>query len=335
MRRLSILWAALLLLLTGCGTQGPPSHSVTVIAMDTVMTITAYGNSESALELAQRRILELDSLLSVTDPDSQIYQLNHAGSQSLSPDAASLLSQALELCRRTGGLLDLTIYPVVRSWGFTTGQYAVPDRDTIAQLLAKVDYTQVGFDPTTNTATLPHGMELDLGSVAKGYTGDVLAALMAEHGVDSALLDLGGNIYAIGAKPDGSAWRIAIRDPLNPGSSLGVVSASNEVIITSGGYERYFEQDGVRYWHIIDPSTGFPARSGLSSVTIVGESGLYCDGLSTALFIMGMEGALAYWRANRDFEAILVSDSGAITVTPGLSDRFSTTQGHAVTVAEE
>lgn len=334
MRRAATL-CLVLMLLASCGTQEPPSHSVTVMAMDTVMTVTAYGDGQNAVELAQTRILELEALFSVTNPDSEIYRLNHTGSQLLSPDTSALLSRALELCRQTSGFLDLTIYPVVRAWGFTTGQYAVPDESTIAQLLANVDYTQVSLDQTTGVAALPNGVELDLGSVAKGYTGDVLAALMAGQGVNSALLELGGNIHAVGSKPDGSPWRVAIRDPLKPNGHLGTVSVSDEAVITSGGYERYFEQDGVRYWHIIDPATGFPARSGLASVTIVGKSGLYCDGLSTALFIMGEKGALDYWRANRDFEAILVSNSGAITVTPGLAERFIPTQGRTVTVAEE
>ena len=166
------------------------------------------------------------------------------------------------------------------------------------------------------------GVELDLGAVAKGYTGDQLMALLAREGIASAIVELGGNVQALGTKPDGSPWRVAVRDPAGDGS-VGVVEVVDQAVVTSGGYERYFEEDGVRYWHIIDPATGWPARSGLASVTVVGESGLLCDGLSTALFVMGREGALEHWRQHRDFEAVLVSEDGSVTITAGLEGRFT------------
>ncbi|MDE6922700.1 MAG: FAD:protein FMN transferase [Oscillospiraceae bacterium] len=289
--------------------------------MDTVMTLRLYqGGGEGALKQAEDRVRELEALLSVTGGDSEVYALNHAGAADLSPDTAELLGAALDLCRRTDGALDVSIYPVLRSWGFTTGEYAVPDDETLAALLARVDYAQVKLDGSA--AALPEGMEIDLGSVAKGYAGDALAALLRENGVTSALLDLGGNIQTVGSKPDGSPWRVAVRDPAGDGT-VGVVEAENQAVVTSGGYERYFEEDGVRYWHILDPKTGRPARNGLASVTVVGASGLVCDGLSTALFVMGLDGALDHWRAHRDFEAVLVSEDGSVTVTAGLEDRFT------------
>ena len=186
-----------------------------------------------------------------------------------------------------------------------------------------MDYRQIrlmGFK-----ATLPDGMEIDLGSVAKGYTGDVLSAFLKENGVTSAMLDLGGNIQTVGSKPDGSSWRVGIRDPEGDGN-LGVVEVVNQAVITSGGYERYFEEDGVRYWHILDPQTGFPARSGLLSVTIIGECGAVCDSLSTALFVMGLDDALDHWRQYRDFEAVFVSEDGSVTITAGLEDGFALSQ---------
>ena len=308
-----------LLLPYGCAPAQPLER--TFFAMDTVMTLRLYeGGDENTLDQAEARVRELEGLWSVTDGASEISTLNHDGSAELSPETADLLRTALGMCERTGGALDISTYPILRAWGFTTGEYAVPEEEEIAALLPMVDYTQVMQDGTC--ASLPEGMEIDLGSVAKGCAGWRLAHLLKENGVTSALLDLGGNIQTVGAKPDGSPWRVAIRNPAGEGN-VGVVEVVDQAVVTSGGYERYFEEDGVRYWHIIDPKTGAPARSGLASVTVVGESGLLCDGLSTALFVMGREGALEHWRQHRDFEAVLVSEDGSVTITAGLEGRFT------------
>ena len=328
MKRLFALCLAFVLL-SGCtpaSTQAAPAWENTFFAMDTVMNVRIYaGGNGALLEAAGDRVRELEGLLSVTDGDSEICALNRGGHAALSGDTAGLLSCALELCERTGGALDVTIYPVLRAWGFTTGEYTVPDGNTIEELLSRVDYTRVALDAAAGAASLPDGVEVDLGAVAKGYTGDVLSGLLKVNGVESALLDLGGNIQAIGSKPDGSPWRIGVRDPEGDGN-IGVVTVTDQAVVTSGGYERYFEQDGVRYWHIIDPATGVPARSGLLSVTVVGDSGLLCDALSTALFVMGLDGALAHWRAYRDFEAVFVCEDGSVTVTAGLEDSFTLSQ---------
>lgn len=318
-RMFAFLLAPLLLLPYGCAPAQPLER--TFFAMDTVMTLRLYqGGDGSLLDRAEARVRELEGLWSVTDGASEISTLNHDGSAELSPETADLLRTALDMCRRTDGALDISTYPVLRAWGFTTGEYSVPGGEAIAALLPLVDYGRVALE--AGAAALPPGMEIDLGSVAKGYTGDALAALLKQGGAASALLDLGGNIQAVGSKPDGSPWRVAIRDPAGDGN-IGVVEVADQVVVTSGGYERYFEEDGVLYWHIIDPATGWPARSGLTSVTVVGESGLLCDGLSTALFVMGREGALEHWRQHRDFEAVLVSEDGSVTITAGLEGRFT------------
>ena len=325
-----------LTLLAGCApapTQARPGLERTFFAMDTVMTLRLYeGGDEALLDEAENRAHELEALWSVTDEASEVYALNHNKTAELSPETAELLDQALGMCERTGGALDVSIYPVLRAWGFTTGAYAVPDDEALAALLPLVDYREIKLDGSA--ATLSDGMELDLGGVAKGYTGDVLAALLREDGVSSALLDLGGNIHAVGRRPDGSPWRVGIRDPAGEGN-LGVVEVVDQAVVTSGGYERYFQKDGVRYWHILDPDTGAPARSGLVSVTVAGEGGAVCDALSTALFVMGLEDALDHWRQYRDFEAVFVSEDGSVTVTAGLEGSFTLTQkNRALTVAQ-
>lgn len=325
MRRLCLTAGlAVLLLLTACapGETGGGPWEREILAMDTVMKLTIYGEgAPQAGEKALRRIQELEGLLSVTGEGSEIYAANHAGGApvTLSPDTAALLERALTLCRETGGALDVTVYPVVRAWGFTTGDYRVPGEEELAALLERVDYGRVEI--SGDRLTLPADMELDLGAVAKGYTGDRLMDLLSAEGVSSAIVELGGNVQALGAKPDGSPWRVALQAP--EGGYAGVLEIVDKAVVTSGGYQRYFEQDGERYWHILDPAQGRPARSGLASVTVVAEEGTLCDGLSTALFVMGKEKALDFWRARRDFDCVLLGEDGSVTVTQGLADSFS------------
>ena len=317
-------------LLTGCSgapAQGP--ETATFFAMDTAMDFTVYGDA-ALLDEAETLIGSLEEQVSVTDEHSDIYAIDHTGSGSLSGNAAELMEQALELCRRTGGALDISVYPIVQAWGFTTGSYQVPDEETIQSLLPLVDYTQIQYDAATGVITLPEGMEIDLGSVAKGYAGQLAAQMLREHGVQSALLNLGGNVQTVGTKPDGSPWQIGIKDPQGEDAMM-VLSVEDQAVVTSGGYERYFEQDGQTYWHIMDPSTGHPADSGLISVTIVGDEGVVCDGLSTALFVMGLEKAADLWAQSGDFEAVFVTASGEVYITEGLRDRFALTEQYADT----
>lgn len=319
-----------LLFLTGCSAESSPEPvQGTFFAMDTVMDFTIYGES-GLIDQSESLITSLESLVSVTDANSELYAINQTGSGTLTGKASSLMEQALEICRRTDGALDLSIYPIVRAWGFTTGSYQVPDEAEIQALLPLVDYRKIQYDAATGTVTLPEGMEIDLGSVAKGYAGQLAAQMLREHGVQSALLNLGGNVQTVGAKPDGSPWQIGIKDPQGEDAMM-VLSVEDQAVVTSGGYERYFEQDGQTYWHIMDPSTGHPADSGLISVTIVGDEGVVCDGLSTALFVMGLEKAADLWAQSGDFEAVFVTASGEVYITEGLRDRFALTEQYADT----
>ena len=319
-----------LLFLTGCSAESSPEPvQGTFFAMDTMMDFTIYGES-GLINQSESLIASLESLVSVTDADSELYAINQTGSGMLTEEASSLMKQALEICRRTDGALDLSIYPIVRAWGFTTGSYQVPDEAEIQALLPLVDYRKIQYDAATGTVTLPEGMEIDLGSVAKGYAGQLVAQMLRDNGVESALLSLGGNVQTVGTKPDGSPWQIGIKDPQGEDAMM-VLSVEDQAVVTSGGYERYFEQDGQTYWHIMDPSTGHPADSGLISVTIVGDEGVVCDGLSTALFVMGLEKAADLWAQSGDFEAVFVTASGEVYITEGLRDRFALTEQYADT----
>ena len=326
---------ALSLLLSGCGVAVPTApakeSSRSFFAMDTYMSLRADGAEEALLDEAVAWVEDLESKISTTREDSEVFALNRDGVGRLSQEPAALLRRALALCEQTGGALDVTVYPVVRAWGFTTGAYRVPEAAELEALLRSVDYRRVTLTEDGQVRLSP-GMELDLGSVAKGYVGDRLCALLRAGGVESALLDLGGNVQALGGKPEGGDWRVGVRDPSGEGL-LGVLSVRDSAVVTSGGYERYFTDEAGRlWWHIMDPATGYPAQNGLISVSVVGGEGLVCDALSTALFVMGPSRAADYWRTHSGFDMILVTEDGELLLTPDLADRFTPSEGSAYTL---
>ena len=326
------LLCALLFSLTACA-PSMEEISNTYLAMDTVMNLTIYHDDpESGVDRVYQDevqgIYDLERLFSVVDEDSDIHNLNANCGQlvEIAPETAELLAEALTLCEETGGALDITAYPAVKAWGFTTGEYRVPGAAELTELAGRIDYTRVELEG--ETACISEGMMLDLGAVAKGYTADRLTGTFRDVGVEHALLDLGqSTIAAIGTKPDGKPWRIGIQDPAGT-DYLGVLELNDRSMGSSGNYQRYFEENGKIYGHIIDPDTAAPADSGLAGVTVVADSAFLCDGLSTALFVMGLEDAADYWRGNRDFEAIFIGDSGDITITPGLKESFSLVEGY-------
>lgn len=314
------------LLLSGCSAQSKSAeeHTAGVFAMGTYMTLTAYGESaEEALTLSENRIKELEALWSTTDENSDIYKVNHSGGArtEVSEETAEILQFALDMAEQTGGSLEPTISPVVTAWGFISGEYNIPTDEELTDLLQNTGYEKVLLEE--NVVTLPDGMQLDLGAVGKGYTGDIIAELLKEQGVTSALLDIGGNIQMVGRKPDGSRWRLGIQNPFGEGS-LGVLESEDGAVVTSGNYERYFiGGDGKQYGHIIDPSTGYPAESGLASVSIIAKEGRLCDALSTAIYVMGLDEATEYWKENDGFEMLLVTSENEIYLTEGIEDDFA------------
>lgn len=293
--------------------------------MDTYMELTAYGdNAESALTAAEKRIHELENKFSVNIENSDIWRINHSRGEEVpvGEDTEKLVETALELGRETDGTLDITLYPVTAAWGFTTGNYRIPSDEELNRLLEAVGWQNVSADE--GHISVPNGVMLDLGAVAKGYTSDVLMEEFRKNGVESAIVSLGGNVHALGRKPDGSCWRVAVRNPFAPEADMCSVEIEGCAVVTSGSYERCFTgDDGISYCHIIDPKTARPVSNGLVSVTVIGKSGVRCDGLSTALFVMGAEKASDFWRKNRDFELILVTDERKILYTVGLAESFA------------
>lgn len=329
LRRLGPALLMISLLLSGCAFKQAP-HDVQFTAMDTFMHFTVYGNSSAGAH-ARDEIQSLDQLLSVTDETSEVYAINHrtAPARELSPELTALLEQSLILSRQTDGAFDPTVYPVVRAWGFTTEDYHVPEQEELECLLALVDHTAPVLN--TNILTLPDGVQLDFGGIAKGWAGDRAAQLLRSQGVTCGILRLGGNIHTIGTKPDGSLWNIGIEDP-DTGGTLATLGVADLAVVTSGSYQRFFTANGQTYHHIIDPATGYPVDNGLSSVTVVGKYGARCDALSTALFVMGLERSAQFWREHSDFEAVFVREDGSIAITAGLEGNFKLSEPGTRTV---
>ena len=321
-----------LLALAGCQ-KAPEPVEFTTFAMDTVMNFTLYGEKKQAVDtvkpLLAGGVSALEKILSATEEGSDIARLNRRGTGGVGAETAEVLAKALELCEATGGALDITAYPAVKAWGFTQEEHRVPSPAELEALAEKIDYAAVKLEG--GAVSLPEGVEMDLGAVDKGWAGDLLAEAVRADGISSALLDLGqSTIVAVGAKPGGRPWRIGVVDPARPGACFAVVELEDMAMGTSGGYQRYFEQDGEIYWHILDPDTAAPARSGLASVTVASPSAFLCDGLSTALFVMGLEDGAQFWRDHPelDFEVVFVTEDGEIYRTAGLEGRFSLAEGY-------
>ena len=271
MKRFSILILTLCLCLTGCGKQTTEA-TAQIFAMDTVMEVAAYcSKAEEAVQETKGRIKALENQLSRTKADSDVSRVNHNGTTpttGLTYGMRALLPAALEYRDATNGAFDITIAPIMDAWGFTGDQFRVPEQSELNELLKHVnsDEIQVQEEPSYSV-TLGEGQAIDLGGIAKGYTSDLVEQTFRANGVESGKISLGGNVFVLGTKPDGSDWRVGIKDPRNESGLAAILSLRDAYAITSGGYERYFEENGKTYHHIIDPATGYPAGNGLLSVS--------------------------------------------------------------------
>lgn len=318
---LGVAWAGM-----GCGFPGtsrPVEKSG--IAMDTFVRVKVYGaGADQAAEAALEEFKRLDALLDPYDESSEVAAVNRsagAGPVKVSGDTLAVVERALWYAARTGGAFDPTVLPLVRAWGFPgPGTPRVPSREEIQEALALVDYRNVRVDRDGSTITLlKKGMGLDPGAIAKGYATDRAVAVLRERGVRSAVIDAGGNVYAVGTKPRyilrPTAFTVGIRHPRRPGVVLATARVTDESVVTSGDYQRFFESGGVRYHHILDPATGQPARW-FQSVTVIGTSSTDCDALSTSIFVMGEEKGFKLLQDLTGFGAVAVRADGTV-VTSG------------------
>lgn len=295
-RILSVLLLSILVL-TGCAAEEKTVDKV-FFAMNTVMDIKVWGtDAEAAAGQVAALCNDLERTWSASDETSLLSQMNAGKSVQLDQEQEALLKRVEELSERTRGAFDPKLHAVSVLWSFTGENPRVPGQEEIEKALL-----------------LDHW---DMGASLKGYAGQQAAELLESMDVDRATINLGGNIQTYGEKSDGSPWSIGVQNP-EGGDYLGILSVTGTAsIVTSGDYQRYFEENGVKYHHILDPETGCPADSGLRSVTVICRDGLTADCLSTALFVMGLERGTDFWRASDDFEAVFITSDNQIYATEG------------------
>ena len=319
--------------MTACGkkTDSVQSESVSenekyssdIFAMDTYMSLTAYGaKAQDAVTAAIHEIQRLDAMFSVGNTGSDVTIANTQGSATVSDETVYLVEQSLEISRKTDGAFDITIYPVMELWGFTTKNYKVPQVDELQETLKRVSYENVSLKD--HELVLKNNAQIDFGGIAKGYTSSRVMQIFKEYGIEHGMVNLGGNVQTLGTKTDGTAWRVAIQSPQGGNQYLGILETSDQAVITSGGYERYFEENGVTYHHIIDPKTGYPSDSDLTSVTIVCADGTKADALSTSFFVMGLQNAESFYEnTDLDFDVILLTKDNQIYISEGIAQNFT------------
>lgn len=303
--------------------------------LGTLCRITTWGPAEQAVNAAFDRIAAIDGKMSATREGSEVSRVNAAAGAApvaVSVDTLGVIEKALEISRLGDGRFDLTIGPLVKLWGIGTDAARVPSPAEITGALALVGWRDVAVSAADSTVFLRRpGMAIDLGAIAKGYAADEAAAVLAAAGVATALVDLGGNVLTLGAKPDGSPWRIGLQDPdpsVPRGTHIGTVEfTGSRTVVTSGTYERYFVRDGIRYHHILDTATGRPVQNGLVAVTIVTARSVVADGYSTLAFAAGRERGRALVEAAGDIEAIFFTDDFGVYATPGIRSRLKLADG--------
>ena len=321
-----ILVIIICILFCGCQIKNDMAE-IQMFAMDTFIDLKAQGeNGEKALLEAEKEINRLEKLFSPTIEQSEIFAINqYAAKQTVtvSKDTFDLIEKAKEYCNITEGAFDITIAPVVKAWGFTEEVKRVPSDEEIQQKLQLVDNNKLHIDKQNSTVYLENeNITIDLGGIAKGYASNKVNEILKKNGVSSAVISLGGNVSVTGKRPDGTKWRIAVQDPMNSEGYVGILNVEDTSVITSGVYQRFFEQNGKKYHHIIDTKTGKPTQNGLLSVTIVCDNGAMADALSTSVMVAGLQKGSELWRKLDNFGMIVITDSNEMYISEDIEDIF-------------
>lgn len=324
------------LLTVGCGSSTSTTKTDTPVEkteqlLGTVITLKAYGdNATVAIDEAFERVKEIEDRMSSRITTSDVSKVNEmAGKEpvKVNPDTFFVIQKALDYAKLSEGAFDPAIGHIINLWGIGTDHAKVPSMDELNPYIKQALYNHIVLDKENSTIYLDDSKaQIDLGAIAKGYAGDEMKRILTEHGITSALFNLGGNVLSIGTKPNGSNWVIGLQDPLNPerGTYIGKMVAPNKTIVTSGNYERYFIQDGIRYHHILDANTGFPSDNGVISATIITDASVDADALSTSVYILGLDKGMKLVESLDNVEAIFVTKDKEIFASSGVTDEIFT-----------
>lgn len=296
-------------------------------ALGTLNDIKIYGCRDgSVLDEAVSGVRQIEQRMSAFIEESDVARINRNAGEKLvriNPETVSLIKRSITFSILTDGAFDITVRPLVELWGIGGKKNVIPPQEKIEQAKRLVDYRKILLDEKTCMAGLREkGQAMDLGGIAKGYAAEEVKRVLVKNGVTSALINLGGNILTIGEQPDGQPWQIGIQNPMLPtGNFLGILSAADKTIVTSGCNERFFMTNGRRYHHILDPRTGEPSRSGLLSITAVCGESADADALTTSVFVLGPENGMKLVRM-LGAEAVFVTENQEVLASNGLRNDF-------------
>ncbi len=333
--RIAVFFICLsLVFVTGCRRDRKEDYEKvekTGYFMGTVITLKMYTHDaekgERVAEKAFERIKEIETLMSANIQDSDVGRVNgEAGTRwvKVHEDTLEVIKRGIYYGELSGGLFDITVGPLVKLWGIGTENPRVPSSGELEDAVKLIDYRDIGIKEEDGQVMLKNpGMMIDLGGIAKGYAADEVKNVMLSEGIDHAIINLGGNVLTVGGKYDGGYWKIGVQDPDAPtGSPMGTVKVKDRAVVTSGDYERYFEKDGKRYHHILNPATGYPENNGLKGVTIVTPVSFDADALSTTVFLMGLDKGMELVENLEDVEAVFITGDKRVFVSSGLKESF-------------
>jgi thiamine biosynthesis lipoprotein len=305
--------------------------SKTGFLLGTIVEVKIYEQvDEKVFDEVFNILNDIENKMSINIETSEVSKINkNAGVNSVkvSEETFHVIDKGKYYSAISDGFFDISIGPVVKLWGIGTENPQIPSNEQLKDSLGKVDYRNIELDSSNHSVKLTKkGMIVDLGGIAKGYAADRIAEYLRSNNIDSAIINLGGNVYALGAKPNSSPWKIGIQDPVKPrGTYLGILEVKSKSVVSSGVYERYFEHNGKRYHHILNPFTGYPVENSLMSITIVSDKSIDGDGLSTAVFSLGLKKGFELIDSLKGIEAIFIDKNKKVYITRGLKNKFELT----------
>lgn len=325
-----------LFVLTGCDNRQKSIVQQDEYMLGTLIQAKVFNidkkSAKKSLTRAFQRVQEIEERFSVNIPTSEVSCINeNAGiiPISVNEETIKVLEKSIYYAKLSGGAFDPTIGALVNLWGIGTKDAKVPDNQSLKETMDTIGFNNLIINKDKLTAYLTKsGSKLDLGAIVKGYAADEMKKILVEEGIKTAFLNLGGNVLVIGSKVDGSPWRIGVQNPFQRrGNYIGILETKDQAIVSSGNYERYFEQNNKKYHHILDPNTGYPSDNGLVSVTIITSQSIDADALSTSVYVMGLEKGLDLIENLPDTEAILITEMKKVYITSGLKEKFQLTNG--------